>query len=275
MVQYLIPEHEREGKLASKTRWGMHLGMSMESKGWRVVDVESKRMVITWDACFYEDMSLERWQKWRARVGDRNDQPTQPFASVPSLFPEPHDPEQNPPPPRTVIVVLVPSVQGGEQPLDRPVGPLSSKAPIAPPPFGPPSVADSAPMGPEDGPLEVGTSMADHEEEVAVDEQSPMTHEHDPLRAVPPIQPIPPPPRRSSRPSKGVPPVWLQPSAMTAQDADDEDNPYDVAYLAEDDCYTDNDDEVEYQDEDEEEEGTWGSVILDLAAALTGPEGNE
>ncbi|CAI7913213.1 unnamed protein product [Closterium sp. NIES-54] len=38
MVKNLIPEHEREGKLASKTRWGMHLGMSMESKGWRVVD---------------------------------------------------------------------------------------------------------------------------------------------------------------------------------------------------------------------------------------------
>ncbi|CAI7759930.1 unnamed protein product, partial [Closterium sp. NIES-54] len=48
----------------------------------------------------------------------------------------------------------------------------------------------------------------------------------------------------------------------------------DVAYLAEDDCYTDSDDEVEYPDEDEEE-GTWGGVILDLAAALTGPESKE
>ncbi|CAI5510466.1 unnamed protein product [Closterium sp. Naga37s-1] len=165
---------------------------------------------------------------------------------------------QNPPPPRTVIVVPVPSVQGGGQPLDRSVGPLGSKAPTAPPPLDPPSVADSAPVGPEDGPLEVGTSMADHEEgegEVAVDEQSPMAHEHEPSPAIPPIQPIPPPPRRSSRPNKGVSPVRFQPSAMTALDADDEDNPYDVAYLAEDDCDTDSDDEVEYPDEDEEEEG--------------------
>ncbi|CAI7897617.1 unnamed protein product, partial [Closterium sp. NIES-53] len=255
MVQYLIPEHERAGKLASKTRWGMHLGMSMESKGWHVVDVESKRMVITRDARFYEDMTLERWQKWHARVGDGNDQSTPPFASVPSLFPEPHDPEQNPPPPRTVIVVPVPSVQGGEQPLDPSVGPLGSKAPTAPPPLDPPSVADSAPMGPDDGPLEVGTSMTDHEEEeeVAVDEQLPMAHEHEPSPAVPPIQPIPPPPRRSSRPNKGVPPIRFQPSAMTAQDADDEDNPYDVACLAEDDCDMDSDDEVEYPDKDEEE----------------------
>ncbi|CAI5936669.1 unnamed protein product [Closterium sp. NIES-64] len=188
---------------------------------------------------------------------------------VPSLFPEPHDPKQNPPPPRTVIVVPVPSVQGGEKPLERSVGPLGSKAPTAPPPLGPPSIADSAPVGPEDGPLEVDTSMADYEEEeeVAVDEQSPMAHEHEPSPAVPPFQPIPPPPRRSSRPNKGVPPVRFQPLAMTALDADDEDNPYDVAYLAEDECDTDSDDEVEYPDEDEEEEGAWGGVILDLAAA--------
>ncbi|CAI5932721.1 unnamed protein product [Closterium sp. NIES-64] len=182
---------------------------------------------------------------------------------VPSLFPEPHDPKQNPPPPRTVIVVPVPSVQGGEKPLERSVGPLGSKAPTATPPLGPPSIADSAPVGPEDGPLEVDTSMADYEEEeeVAVDEQSPMAHEHEPSPAVPPFQPIPPPPCRSSRPNKGVPPVQFQPLAMTALDADDEDNPYDVAYLAEDECDTDSDDEVEYPDEDEEEEGAWGGEL--------------
>ncbi|CAI5968702.1 unnamed protein product [Closterium sp. NIES-65] len=167
--------------------------------------------------------------------------------------------------------------KGARNPFERSVGPLGSKAPTAPPPLGPPSIADSAPVGPEDGPLEVDTSMADYEEEeeVAVDEQSPMAHEHEPSPAVPPFQPIPPPPRRSSRPNKGVPPVRFQPSAMMALDADDEDNPYDVAYLAEDECDTDSDDEVEYPDADEEEEGAWGGVILDLAAALTGPEGKE
>ncbi|CAI5459371.1 unnamed protein product [Closterium sp. Yama58-4] len=66
-------------------------------------------------------------------------------------------------------------------------------------------------------------------------------------KGAPPIQPIPQPPRRSSRPNKGVPPVRFQPSALTAQDADDEENPYDMAYLAEDDCDTDSDDEVEYR----------------------------
>ncbi|CAI5465283.1 unnamed protein product [Closterium sp. Yama58-4] len=188
---------------------------------------------------------------------------------VPSLFPEPHDPEQNLPPPRTVIVVPVPSVQGGEQPLDRSVGPLGSKAPTAPPPLGPPSIADSAPVGPEDGSLEDrgDTAALEEEGEVAVNEQPPVAPAHEPSLAAPPIQPIPQPPRRSSRLNKGVPPVRFQPSALTAQDTDAEENPYDMAYLAEDDCDTDSDDEVEYPDEDEEEEGAWGGVILDLAAA--------
>ncbi|CAI5460705.1 unnamed protein product [Closterium sp. Yama58-4] len=153
---------------------------------------------------------------WHARLGHVH-------------FDAPHDPEKNLPPPRTVIVVPVPSVQGGKQPLDRSVGPLGSKAPTAPPPLGPPSIADSAPVGPEDGSLADGGDTADLEEEgeVAVDEQPPVAHA------------------------------------------------YDMAYLAEDDCDTDSDDEVEYPDEDEEEEGAWGGVILDLAAALTGPEGKE
>ncbi|CAI5940878.1 unnamed protein product [Closterium sp. NIES-65] len=139
------------------------------------------------------------------------------------------------------------------------------------------SVADSAPVGPEDGPLEDGGDTADLEADgrVAVDEQPPVAHAHEPSLTAPPIQPIPQPPRRSSRPNKGVPPVRFQPSALTAQDADDEENPYNMAYLAEDDCDTDSDDKGEYPDEDEEEEGAWGGVILDLAAALTGPEGKE
>ncbi|CAI5971564.1 unnamed protein product [Closterium sp. NIES-64] len=125
----------------------------------------------------------------------------------------------------------------------------------------------------EDGPLEDGGDTADLEADgrVAVDEQPPVAHAHEPSLTAPPIQPIPQPPRRSSRPNKGVPPVRFQPSALTAQDADDEENPYNMAYLAEDDCDTDSDDKGEYPDEDEEEEGAWGGVILDLAAALTRP----
>ncbi|CAI5990161.1 unnamed protein product [Closterium sp. NIES-65] len=168
----------------------------------------------------------------------------------------------NLPSPRTVIVVPVPSVQRGEQHIDRLVGPAGSKAPTSGPPPGPSSSADSAPVGPEDGPFEDGGDTADHEEEgeMAVDEQPSVAHEHEPSPAASPIQPIPHPPRRFSRPNKGVTLVRFQPSAMSAHVADDENNPYDMAYLAEDDCDTDRDDEVEYLDEDEEEEGAWGDA---------------
>ncbi|CAI7772797.1 unnamed protein product [Closterium sp. NIES-54] len=33
MVQFMVPEQQRVGKLAPKARWGLHLGVSLESKG--------------------------------------------------------------------------------------------------------------------------------------------------------------------------------------------------------------------------------------------------
>ncbi|CAI7786144.1 unnamed protein product [Closterium sp. NIES-54] len=34
MVQFMVPEQQRGGKLAPKARWGLHLGVSPESNGW-------------------------------------------------------------------------------------------------------------------------------------------------------------------------------------------------------------------------------------------------
>ncbi|CAI5515940.1 unnamed protein product [Closterium sp. Naga37s-1] len=61
-------------------------------------------------------------------------------------------PEQNQPPSRTVIMVPVSSVQGGEQPFDRSVDPAGSKATMAPPPPCPSLSAGLAPVGSEVGP---------------------------------------------------------------------------------------------------------------------------
>ena len=61
MVQYYVHD-ELRGKLDMKARWGMHIGMSHESKGWKVMDVESGKVTVTRDAVFYEGMS---WKKWR------------------------------------------------------------------------------------------------------------------------------------------------------------------------------------------------------------------
>ena len=61
MVQYYVHD-ELRGKLDMKARWGMHIGMSHESKGWKVIDVENGKTTVTRDAVFYEGMS---WKKWK------------------------------------------------------------------------------------------------------------------------------------------------------------------------------------------------------------------
>ncbi|CAI7892082.1 unnamed protein product [Closterium sp. NIES-53] len=63
-----IPSADREearlhgGKLKPKARWGLHLGVSEESKGWELLDISDNRVVTTSDVVFYEKMSLEVWK---------------------------------------------------------------------------------------------------------------------------------------------------------------------------------------------------------------------
>ncbi|CAI7868605.1 unnamed protein product [Closterium sp. NIES-53] len=45
MVQFMVPEQQRGGKLVPKARWGLHLGVSPESKGWEVLDVTDNKVV--------------------------------------------------------------------------------------------------------------------------------------------------------------------------------------------------------------------------------------
>ncbi|CAI7880128.1 unnamed protein product [Closterium sp. NIES-54] len=49
----------RGGKLKPKARWGLHLGVSDESKGWELLDIADNWVVTTSDVVFYENMSLE------------------------------------------------------------------------------------------------------------------------------------------------------------------------------------------------------------------------
>ncbi|CAI7742014.1 unnamed protein product [Closterium sp. NIES-53] len=58
----LVPEQQRRGKLKPKVRWGLHLGVSAESKGWELLYLANNRVVTTSDVVFYENMSLEVWK---------------------------------------------------------------------------------------------------------------------------------------------------------------------------------------------------------------------
>ncbi|CAI7753067.1 unnamed protein product [Closterium sp. NIES-54] len=60
MAQFLVPEQQRGGKLKPKARWGLHLGVSEESKGWELLDLIDNRVVTTPDVVFYKTI-------WRGR----------------------------------------------------------------------------------------------------------------------------------------------------------------------------------------------------------------
>ncbi|CAI7843280.1 unnamed protein product [Closterium sp. NIES-53] len=62
MVQFMVPEQQRGGKLAPKARWGLHLGVSPESKGWEVLDLTDNKVVTSVEVIFYETLSLEVWK---------------------------------------------------------------------------------------------------------------------------------------------------------------------------------------------------------------------
>ncbi|CAI7822574.1 unnamed protein product [Closterium sp. NIES-53] len=62
MVQFTIPEQQHGGKLAPKARRGLHLGVSLESKGWEVLDLTDNKVVMSVEVIFYETLSLEVWK---------------------------------------------------------------------------------------------------------------------------------------------------------------------------------------------------------------------
>ncbi|CAI7828924.1 unnamed protein product [Closterium sp. NIES-53] len=66
MVQFMVPEQQRGGKLAPKARWGLHLGVSPESKGWEVLDLTDNKVVTSVEVIFYETLLL---QVWKAKFG--------------------------------------------------------------------------------------------------------------------------------------------------------------------------------------------------------------
>ncbi|CAI7834790.1 unnamed protein product [Closterium sp. NIES-54] len=71
MVQFMVPEQQRGGKLAPKARWALHLGVSSESKGWEVLDLIDNKVVTTVEAIFYETMSLEMWKAEHSPISTR------------------------------------------------------------------------------------------------------------------------------------------------------------------------------------------------------------
>ncbi|CAI7799996.1 unnamed protein product [Closterium sp. NIES-53] len=62
MVHFMVLEQQPGGNLAPKARWGLHLGVSPESKGWEVLDLTDNKVVTSVEVIFYETLSLEVWK---------------------------------------------------------------------------------------------------------------------------------------------------------------------------------------------------------------------
>ncbi|CAI7777455.1 unnamed protein product [Closterium sp. NIES-54] len=60
MVQYR-PTSAIIGKFIHRARWGIHLGLSHEHKGWLILDIDSKDVVPARDILFYEQLTLKQW----------------------------------------------------------------------------------------------------------------------------------------------------------------------------------------------------------------------
>ncbi|CAI7888186.1 unnamed protein product [Closterium sp. NIES-54] len=50
MVQFMVLEQQRGGKMVPKARWGLHLGVSPKSKGWEVFDLTDDKVVTSVEA---------------------------------------------------------------------------------------------------------------------------------------------------------------------------------------------------------------------------------
>ncbi|CAI6009526.1 unnamed protein product [Closterium sp. NIES-65] len=87
---HLALRQARGGKLQPKARWGLHLGVSAESKGWELLDIADNRVVTTSDVVFYESMSLEVWKSAHGPASGRMPvpPPTDTSTTTPSLLAE-------------------------------------------------------------------------------------------------------------------------------------------------------------------------------------------
>ncbi|CAI5483563.1 unnamed protein product [Closterium sp. Yama58-4] len=127
-VQFMVPEQQRGGKLAPKARWGLHLGVSPESKGWEVLDLTDNKVVTSVEVIFYETLSVEVWTaKYGPALGRMQaHQPTD--TSTPTVPPPP--PVLAPPSPVADRSASTPvSATGDEGSLEAsPVAPASGIA---------------------------------------------------------------------------------------------------------------------------------------------------
>ncbi|CAI7752447.1 unnamed protein product [Closterium sp. NIES-54] len=72
MCMALVPKHLRHNKLGAKAIWAVHLGMAQNSKGWLLWDPFSKKVLVSRDCKFMENLMYKDWKaENEAKIGMR------------------------------------------------------------------------------------------------------------------------------------------------------------------------------------------------------------
>ncbi|CAI7921261.1 unnamed protein product [Closterium sp. NIES-53] len=68
----LVPKHLRHNKLGAKAIWAVHLGMAQNSKGWLLWDPFTKKVLVSRDCKFMENLMYKDWKaENEAKIGMR------------------------------------------------------------------------------------------------------------------------------------------------------------------------------------------------------------
>ncbi|CAI7737563.1 unnamed protein product [Closterium sp. NIES-53] len=69
MVVFHVPK-EKRGKLEASGRWGVHLGLAKDHKGWLIWDLTSQQLTVSRDVKFLESLYYKEWKQVQLNVSD-------------------------------------------------------------------------------------------------------------------------------------------------------------------------------------------------------------
>ncbi|CAI7813891.1 unnamed protein product, partial [Closterium sp. NIES-54] len=67
MVVFHVPK-EKRGKLEAYGRWGVHLGLAKDHKGWLIWDLTSQQLTVSRDVKFLESLYCKEWKQQQQKL---------------------------------------------------------------------------------------------------------------------------------------------------------------------------------------------------------------
>ncbi|CAI7906306.1 unnamed protein product, partial [Closterium sp. NIES-53] len=128
MVVFHVPK-EKRGKLEASGRWGVHLGLAKDHKGWLIWDLTSQQLIVSRDMKFLKSLYYKEWKQQQQKL------PTSPLiieddedGGEPVVEEKQQQQQQQDAPPRT------------QRPPDRPRRDVRPPKRLTYPSFGKPKV---------------------------------------------------------------------------------------------------------------------------------------